>query len=201
MAFQTALTIKETITNIDGKKYLLPSIQREFVWNVDQITKLFDSLMLGYPIGSFLFWEVEGANTKEFIFYEFLRDYHEKENTHNTKANLNGIETVTAILDGQQRLTSLYVGLMGTYAYKKPYFRYDNPNAYPTRKLYLNLLAKSEHDDWTYDFAFLTNDEYKNDDNHGNHHFKWWFEMAPIRGQYGQRLKALACQPLLLATP
>jgi uncharacterized protein with ParB-like and HNH nuclease domain len=174
MAFQTALTIRETLLNIDSKKYLLPSIQREFVWDVDRITKLFDSLMLGYPIGSFLFWEVEGTNIKEFVFYEFLRNYHEKDNTHNIKANLHGTETITAILDGQQRLTSLYVGLMGSYAYKKPYFRYDNPLAYPTRKLYLNLLAKAEEEDWTYNFDFLTSDECVNDDNH------FWFPVGKI---------------------
>ena len=174
MAFQTALTIKETILNIDSKKYLLPSIQREFVWGVDRITKLFDSLMLGYPIGSFLFWNVEGANIKEFVFYEFLRNYHEKDNTHNVKANLNGTETIVAILDGQQRLTSLYVGLMGTYAYRKPRFRYNNPQAYPERKLYLNLLKGSDEDDITYDFSFLTIDECMNDDDH------YWFSVGEI---------------------
>ena len=47
MPFQTALTIKETIQSIHRRKYLLPSIQREFVWDCDQITRLFDSLMLG----------------------------------------------------------------------------------------------------------------------------------------------------------
>jgi hypothetical protein len=78
MAFQTALTIKEAIASIHSKKYLLPSIQREFVWGVDQITQLFDSLMLGYPIGSFLFWEVGKQNGNEFVFYEFLRNYHER---------------------------------------------------------------------------------------------------------------------------
>ena len=174
MAFQTALTIKETIASIHSKKYLLPSIQREFVWDCDQITQLFDSLMLGYPIGSFLFWEVGAANVKEFVFYEFLRNYHEKTCRHNTKANVIGNETVTAILDGQQRLTSLYVGLMGAYAYKKPYMRYDNPKAYPLRKLYLNLLKKSDDDDWFYDFTFLTDDELKNDDDH------YWFHVGEV---------------------
>ncbi len=176
MAFQTALTIKETIANIHSKKYLLPSIQREFVWDVDQITQLFDSLMLGYPIGSFLFWEVGAANVKEFVFYEFLRNYHEKDCRHNTKASVIGNETVTAILDGQQRLTSLYVGLMGTYAYKKLYMRYDNPRAYPVRKLYLNLLKKADDEDWFYDFEFLTDEECKNDADH------YWFLVGNVLG-------------------
>ena len=174
MAFQTPLTIKEAVTSIHTKKYLLPSIQREFVWDVDQITKLFDSLMLGYPIGSFLFWEVGADNAKEFVFYEFPRNYHERDCRHNTRANVIGGETVTAILDGQQRLTSLYVGLMGKYAYKKPYFRYDNPNAYPDRRLYLNLLKKSEDEDYFYDFKFLTADDCINNDEH------YWFPVGDI---------------------
>ena len=45
MAFQTPLTISAVIEKIHTKKYLLPSIQREFVWSADQITMLFDSLM------------------------------------------------------------------------------------------------------------------------------------------------------------
>jgi len=176
MAFQTPLTVKEILADIHSKKYLLPSIQREFVWDVDQITKLFDSLMLGYPIGSFLFWEVNTANVKEFAFYEFLRNYHERDCRHNAKASVAGNEPITAILDGQQRLTSLYVGLMGTYTYKKPYLSYDNPKAYPTRRLYLNLLKKSEHEDWFYDFDFLTDDEKENDGEH------YWFDVGDVIG-------------------
>ena len=49
MSFQTPLTINEVITKIHAKKYLLPSIQREFVWDTNQIIMLFDSLMRDYP--------------------------------------------------------------------------------------------------------------------------------------------------------
>ena len=58
MSFQTPITISEVINDIHSKKYLLPSIQREFVWSQDQITMLFDSLMRDYPINSFLFWKI-----------------------------------------------------------------------------------------------------------------------------------------------
>jgi uncharacterized protein with ParB-like and HNH nuclease domain len=130
--------------------------------------------MLGYPIGSFLFWEVGAANVKKFTFYEFLRNYHEKDCRHNTKASVVGNKAFTAILDGQQRLTSLYVGLMGSYAYKKPYLSYDNPKAYPIRRLYLNLLKRSDYEDWFYDFWFLTDDECLNDNEH------YWFLVEEI---------------------
>ena len=72
MAFQTPLTIKEVIDNIHQKNYLLPSIQREFVWSKEQIKKLFDSLMRDYPINSFLFWKIPEEKSSEFIFYEFF---------------------------------------------------------------------------------------------------------------------------------
>ena len=104
MAFQTPLTINEVISEIHAKKYLLPSIQREFVWDTDQITKLFDSLMREYPINAFLFWKVSRENIKEFRFYEFLRDYHQRNKRHNEKADLSGSEDIIAVLDGQQTI-------------------------------------------------------------------------------------------------
>ena len=175
MAFQTPLTINEVISDIHAKKYLLPSIQREFVWSTDQITKLFDSLMRDYPINAFLFWKVSKKNTKEFRFYEFLRDYHQRNKRHNEKADLSGSEDVIAVLDGQQRLTSLYIGLKGSYAYKLSYKRWDNEQAYPTRKLYLNLLKASEDAEYEYEFEFLTDNEAKANDE--VHH---WFKVGDM---------------------
>ena len=69
MAYQTPITIKEAIDNIKARKYLLPSIQREFVWDTDQIETLFDSLMRDYPISTFLFWAVDKSKIKDFQFY------------------------------------------------------------------------------------------------------------------------------------
>jgi uncharacterized protein with ParB-like and HNH nuclease domain len=157
--FQTPITINEAVNNIHRKKYLLPSIQRELVWSTEQIEKLFDSLMRGYPIGSFLFWYVEKQRSKNYQFYEFMRNYHEKDSRHNEKANISGEDDITAILDGQQRLTSLYIGLKGTHACKLPRKRWDNPAAYPSRELYLNLLQPADDHDLVYDFKFLTKEE------------------------------------------
>lgn len=161
MAYQTALTIAEVINDIHRKKYLLPAIQREFVWDTDQIERLFDSLMRDYPISSFLFWAVEKEKVNDFEFYEFLRQYHERKQIHNPKANVSGEEGVTAVLDGQQRLTSLYIALKGTYAFKIPRKRWDNDQAYPERKLHLNILSPSQKDSRLYEFEFLTIDEAK----------------------------------------
>ncbi len=184
MAYQTALTVAQVIKSIDEKKYFLPSIQREFVWDTEQVEKLFDSLMMDYPINSFLFWEVKKENTNKFKFYEFLRDYHQKDNRHNPKANLNGSSDITAILDGQQRMTSLYIGLKGSYAFKLPHKRWDNAQAYPKRKLYLNLLEEpKDRDDFKYDFRFLTEDEVQSDnayvDDEDKRHY-YWFPVGEI---------------------
>lgn len=52
-------TIKDVLQEIEDGRLFLPAIQRKFVWKEDQITKLFDSLMRGYPIGTFLFWDID----------------------------------------------------------------------------------------------------------------------------------------------
>lgn len=177
MSFQTPITIQEAIENIHRKKYLLPSIQREVVWDCPRIEKLFDSLMRDYPIGSFLFWSVDRANSGKYQFYEFMRDFSDLDNWHNAKASVTGQEDIIGVLDGQQRLTSLYLGLMGSFAYKEPRKRWDNPSAFPKRRLYLNLLSPvtDQQDDLLYDFYFLTAAEATKRDEK-----TYWFKVGEI---------------------
>lgn len=160
MAYETPLTIAEVMQDISNNKYVLPSIQREYVWDTEQIETLFDSLMQDYPIGAFLFWEIEKSRLLDYDFYEFLRNYHEKNNTHNKKVDLKGSDGVTAVLDGQQRLTSIYIGLKGSYAYRLKYKQKKSENAYPIRYLYLNLIEDAQDENNKYDFRFLTDKEF-----------------------------------------
>lgn len=160
MAYETPLTIAEVMQDISNNKYVLPSIQREYVWDTEQIETLFDSLMQDYPIGAFLFWEIEKSRLLDYDFYEFLRNYHEKNNIHNKKVDLKGSDGVTAVLDGQQRLTSIYIGLKGSYAYRLKYKQKKSENAYPVRYLYLNLIEYAQDETNTYDFRFLTDKEF-----------------------------------------
>lgn len=53
MAYESPLTIAEVIQDISINKYVLPAIQREYVWETSQIERLFDSIMQDYPIGAF----------------------------------------------------------------------------------------------------------------------------------------------------
>jgi uncharacterized protein with ParB-like and HNH nuclease domain len=123
-----------------NRQYFLPAIQREFVWNPEQIVQLFDSIMRGYPISSFLFWELKPENRDKWQVYEFL-EKAQHGGTHNQLASTDGVTSLSLVLDGQQRLTSLMVGLRGTYTAKKKYKRWDNPEAWSAQKLHLDLLA------------------------------------------------------------
>ncbi len=144
MGFETPISIQKAINEIQSNKYVLPAIQREFVWSAEQIEKLFDSLLRGYPIGSFLFWKVQPDKIGDFQFYEFMNRYHERDYRHNDPITPPGNGDVTAVLDGQQRLTALYIGLIGWYAYKLPYFWWNNDKAFPKRELYINLRRPDE---------------------------------------------------------
>jgi uncharacterized protein with ParB-like and HNH nuclease domain len=162
MSFQPSITVYKAIQNIDKREYLLPSIQREFTWWEDQIRWLFDSLMQGYPINSFLLWKVVGKTKDKFKFYQMLDNYVERHKTHNEEFVTKGSEFY-GVLDGQQRLTSLYIGLKGTFAWHKYYSSWQySPDNFPPRKLYINIAGKLEENEegQEYNFQFLTEHEY-----------------------------------------
>lgn len=163
-SFKYPITISDAIANIEARKFLLPAIQRKFVWSSDQIEVLFDSIMRNYPINSFMMWNVTSDKTKNsYKFYEFLKEYRAFFNDENPFINTKGYDDFLAVIDGQQRLTSLYLGLKGTYAYKMPRKRWkDNEESLPTRKLYINVSSQLSKDDerkMIYDFKFLSEDD------------------------------------------
>jgi uncharacterized protein with ParB-like and HNH nuclease domain len=153
-------TIATTVNRLNTQ-YFLPAIQREFVWRPAQIVQLFDSIMRGYPISSFLFWELQKQNRDKWEAYTFVNKATHG-GTHNEIANTNGVTNLTLVLDGQQRLTSLIIGLKGTYVVKKKYKRVDNPDAWSKQQLFLDILkdptAEDAADDGEYgvhfEFAF-----------------------------------------------
>jgi hypothetical protein len=175
--YQTGGTIKETIELVQRHEYVLPAIQREFVWKPEQIERLFDSLMQGYPFGTFLLWRVEAENAADFKFYDFVRDYHEKHNPHCPPLPKQ-TDRVTAVLDGQQRLTALNIGLCGSMAVKQRYKWWNNPDAFPTKHLYLNLLGTVEPDEEgdRYAFEFRTPEQVEKADATTT----CWFKVADI---------------------
>lgn len=94
----TPLPIMTTIGKIKSGEIQIPEMQREYVWETSKVRDLFDSLYRGYPIGYILLWDV-------------------KEKTDQNKSigtNLKSHEVSQYVIDGQQRLTSLYAVATGT---------------------------------------------------------------------------------------
>lgn len=110
------MSIYSLLNQIKSDEIVLPGIQRDFVWPKERILKLLDSVMRGYPIGIALLWETyNDIQYRSFVNdYRFGSLYSYKENTRRQKLKL--------VLDGQQRLQSLYISLYGTLEGKSLYF-------------------------------------------------------------------------------
>jgi len=147
----SSLSIKELITDISDNKYYLPAIQRKFVWREEKICKLFNSIMRDYPIGTFLFWDLPKEKADLYTFYEFLQNYHERD-SKNQLVRKNFTREVRGVLDGQQRISSMYIALQGVYCTKKKYAKWADDESYPERQFYMNLLGEENE----YEFRFLT---------------------------------------------
>ena len=159
-SYKNAITIKEVLNNIAVNKYLIPAIQRKYVWTTEQIEALFDSIMRGYPINSFMFWKVADDEIKEnLMFYEFLRTYDELNGKNNKHIDTKALGEFEAIIDGQQRLTSIYLGLCGSYSCKVP-----RKNITEEKHLYLDIskeLLEEDERNMLYNFAFLSKSDLK----------------------------------------
>ncbi|MDH5754427.1 MAG: DUF262 domain-containing protein [Candidatus Bathyarchaeota archaeon] len=110
------MNIVSLLNQVKDGEVVLPAIQRDFVWSEEKITKLLDSIMRGYPIGIALLWETYNDIQHRLFDFDFksgnLYTFHE--NTENRKIKL--------VLDGQQRLQSLYMALYGLLDGKYLYF-------------------------------------------------------------------------------
>lgn len=98
--------------------FWLPNIQRPFVWSEEQICRLFDSILRQYPISTLLIWKTKmGVRRRKFI------DNFREEHRHHlsTFKVPDDDKKKCLVLDGQQRLQSLYIGLRGSYDGKELY--------------------------------------------------------------------------------
>ena len=98
--------IRFFLDKIQCEEYLIPSFQREFVWNKDGVVSLLASLFRGYPIGSLLLCPIN-QHTKKF--------YRPKTFNYESRDASSGY----VVLDGQQRLTSLYRAFNKEYSLTK----------------------------------------------------------------------------------
>lgn len=134
-------TIRKFVTYINNMEYLggfwLPNIQRHFVWDEEQIERLYDSILREYPIGSFLIWKTKG----EIKHRKFIDNWKDSIKVMDFYVPENGTPKML-VLDGQQRIQSLYIGLLGSYNGKE---------------LYFNILSGDlrSPEDMRYEFSFM----------------------------------------------
>ena len=169
-------TIKEALDSIASHEYVLPAIQREFVWRPEQVCNLFDSVMQGYPFGEFMFWRIEAQNAGQYRWYDFVREYHQSNNPHCPELGPIHDKPLTAVLDGQQRLTAFNIGLRGSMAIKLPYKWWNSSDAFPKRVLALDLLAPPDPDEEGSRYSF----EFVNEDRIGSEGARLWFRVSDI---------------------
>lgn len=116
--------IQRLLDRIEENAIVLPEFQREFVWGKDQSKELMKSLYRGFPIGSILLWETE--NPPEIKNDAIAKDVH---------------KLFKVLLDGQQRLTVLYLLIKGEVP---PYYTKEDLLKDP-RSLYFNLRSGDFH--------------------------------------------------------
>jgi uncharacterized protein with ParB-like and HNH nuclease domain len=159
------ITIFEALQNIKNGKYVMPAFQRQFVWSMDQIEKLWDSVLLDYPIATFLFWHIDDSNvTGDTYFCDFLHkvifDNRKQADSVNYELKtINVRDTDTAILDGQQRMTSLFLSLLGEARIRQKYARKKSgPETYTKLLIELNKnklsVDEEEYNSKKYDIKF-----------------------------------------------
>lgn len=170
----------------------IPSLQREYCWDHQQIEALFDSLLRNLPLGSLLLWRVTGDQGRDEALYQFITNYvgesaypsgdkHDADGVWVLNKSLKAAPDGTSItgsyslaLDGQQRLTSLLIGLHGTHYLRKRQKWKNKRASYTRRKLHLDLLAhpnrKVEDESLRYQFQF----KHESSDSRTEKGAYWW---------------------------
>jgi len=110
------MSIQSLLNQIERNEIILPAIQRSFVWEEERIIRLFDSVMRKYPVGIVLLWE-----TFNNIQYRIFDKVFNKGDIFSFQDN-SDLKRVKLVLDGQQRLQSLYLALYGNFTGKYLYF-------------------------------------------------------------------------------
>lgn len=160
-------TVRETLPHLNQSMFI-PSLQRDYCWDQQQIEKLWDSLLRGLPLGSLLLWEADSGESRDEPAYSFINQYVDERAypeddgpiRYSQRYRPDEIEQsdYSLVLDGQQRLTSFYISLLGSYTTRVHGGWKSNPDAWNERELYIDLLSgehTSEHDrDLVYDFDF-----------------------------------------------
>ena len=102
-----------------NKNFFLPPIQRGFVWPIEKIESLFDSLYHDYPVGIPIVWKINKWERKTCpLFYFYEEAEGNEDHLKEAKTTERG-KNYFVVLDGQQRLTALFLGIKGYFKVKR----------------------------------------------------------------------------------
>lgn len=184
MAEYLSETIKTIIQKIEEERIVLPAMQRSFVWPEEKIYNLFDSLMRDYPIGTFLFWEIDKAVFDKYVFNSFIKEYKEqKGKLHRGDKAKGNFSDYQAVLDGQQRLTSLYIGTCGKEHLHMKGKKWDDPNSYYDKYLCVDILFNPNEEE-KHSFKFCTTDEIENNNISVNGVKQFWVKVNTVYNNF-----------------
>lgn len=110
-------TLFGLLSQVEHDDIVLPAMQRPFVWKEDRIHRLVDSLLRGFPIGALMLWKTSTVQR----FRRLPRDVDTETPEIFTFETSTDTGNKYLVLDGQQRLTSLFAAFKGTYNHKRLY--------------------------------------------------------------------------------
>ena len=197
-------SIASYLDEINDTTYL-PGLQREFVWSPGQIEALFDSLVRDYPVGQIIKWKLRRTE-RDHVAYEFIRDYVADDGAvpdevydagfqrYNEPADLGRYDTL--VIDGQQRLNSILIGLTGSIA------RYEGGRGrrrsdvkhWERQVLCVDLFGHPDYDDdhlsgeYAFEFrrgeGFGKEDRFGHDEDEGS--WRFWYPLPSMVDENGR---------------
>ncbi len=175
-------TLLGLLAQTENDVIVLPAMQRPFVWKDDRIYRLVDSLLRGFPVGAVMLWKTATLQR----YRRILRDI-DTDNAQVFSYETSNNESKYLVLDGQQRLTSLYVAFKGTYNH---------------RRLFIDVLSGDSTDkdpgDEYYDCQFLTESEANSlsNANNGKRHYLPIQELIKINPVHAAQIAHKKAQDL-----
>lgn len=176
-------SISSLIQDIN-KEYYIPVFQRQITWDREQMIDLFDSLMKDYYIGELLFWHPSYSDSSEVPCYKFIKNYipdnrAPKESLDGrfrnniTELEIEDSQDLTFVLDGQQRLNTLFIGLKGHMWKREKGAEYAKQSSWEKTELYIDLMNDSDEN--SYKFEFISDPDNKN-----NKQNEYWYKVSEI---------------------
>ncbi|MGO2314020.1 MAG: GmrSD restriction endonuclease domain-containing protein [Brachybacterium tyrofermentans] len=136
--------VDQLVSGVQQGSISLPDLQRPFVWPATKVRDLFDSMYRGYPVGTLMFWDVSEDDSSRSI---------------------SGSSTIAAahqIVDGQQRLTSLYAAMKGLEVQDDSYRRKSIKISFHpyTERFEVATAATARSAEWINDIATVFHSPY-----------------------------------------